>query len=164
MQNILILSTGGTFNKYYNPLTGTLEIDPDASALRTLATQWQAPLEIQTLIGKDSLEMDDADRLTLVETIRTSTASTIVVVHGTDTLDQSAATVAAANLSQIVIFTGAMVPFAIDPVEATANLASAVGWAQGNLSAGVYVALNGVFGRHNHVVKDRQAGRFVLRG
>jgi L-asparaginase len=163
MQNILILSVGGTFNKYYDPLTGTLEVDPDASALHTLVAQWNTQLEIQTLIGKDSLEMDDIDRLALVEAIRKSNASAIVVVHGTDTLDHSAAAVAATNPNQAVIFTGAMIPFSIDPVEATANLASAVGWAQGNLSAGVYVAMHGVFGHHNEVVKDRQVGRFVLR-
>jgi L-asparaginase len=164
VKNILILSTGGTFNKHYDPIAGELRIDPDASALHSLATQWQTQFEVQTLIGKDSLEMDDTDRHTLLEAIRRANASAILVVHGTDTMNRSAAVIAAADLDKTVIFTGSMVPFSIDPVEATANLASAIGWVQGGLPSGVYIAMNGVFGRFDEVVKDRQAGKFIPRG
>lgn len=161
MKKLLILSTGGTFNKRYDPLAGELLVDPDASALHAIITRWLTDVRIQTLIGKDSLEMDDADRQTLLESIRAADESSIIVVHGTDTMDQSAATVAHALLDKQVVFTGAMVPFYVDPVEATANLASAIGWAQAQDTPGVTIAMNGCFGPYADVTKDRSRGRFV---
>jgi L-asparaginase len=162
-KTIRILSTGGTFNKVYNPLTGTLDVDPTAKALDTIAKKWLTEFEIQTLIGKDSLEMDDADRQKLLDTIRQAPENTLIVIHGTDTLDRSAAVVAEASLEKRVIFTGAMMPFSVDPIEATANLASAVGYAHASNTSGVYIAMNGCIGIHTEVVKDRLLGRFVCR-
>jgi len=158
---ILLLSTGGTFNKIYNPLNGQLEVDPSSTSLHQLLEHWQAGYRIQSILGKDSLEMDDQDRHTLLETIRNAQEKAIVVIHGTDTIDQSAATVAAARLPKHIVFTGAMIPWSIDPVEATANLASAIGYAQALEKDGVYLAMNGQFGTHFEVIKDRAAGRFV---
>jgi L-asparaginase len=163
MKKLLILSTGGTFNKRYDPLTGELFVDPDAAALHTIIARWLTDFRIQTLIGKDSLEMDDADRQTLLESIRAADESSIIVVHGTDTMEQSADTVAHALLGKQVVFTGAMVPFDVDPVEATANLASAIGWAQGHETQGVWIAMNGCFGPYADVTKDRSKGRFVCK-
>ena len=37
MKKLLIISTGGTFNKIYNPKNGILEIDKEATALKELA-------------------------------------------------------------------------------------------------------------------------------
>ena len=162
-KTIQILSTGGTFNKTYNPATGALDIDPEATALYAIARKWLTSFDVRTLIDKDSLEMDDADRHVLLQAIATSQATTLIVIHGTDTLDRSAAVVAEARLGKRVIFTGAMVPFSIDPVEATANLASAIGYAQASTESGVFVAMNGCFGTHTEVIKDRSLGRFVCR-
>jgi len=164
MKKILILSTGGTFNKIYQPITGTLEIDPDARALHAIGAHWQSTYPIQTLIHKDSLEMDADDRRELLAAIRDADEAAILVIHGTDTMDQSARLIAEARLQKQVVFTGAMVPWSIDPVEATANVASGIGALQAGLTPGVYIAMNGVFGRHDQVVKDRQQGRFVAVG
>lgn len=40
MKKILIISTGGTFNKVYNPKTGALDIDKSSNALKTIASKW----------------------------------------------------------------------------------------------------------------------------
>ena len=161
MKKILILSTGGTFNKIYQPITGTLEIDSKARALHAIGAHWQSPYPIQTLIHKDSLEMDADDRRELLSAIRAAEEEAILVIHGTDTMDQSAALIAEAQLQKQVVFSGAMVPWSIDPIEATANLASAIGALQAGLPHGVYIAMNGIFGLHDQVVKDRRQGRFV---
>ena len=161
MQKILLLSTGGTFNKIYDPIHGRLDVDPHSTSLHRLLEQWQADYPIQNLLGKDSLDMDDQDRRTLLEAIRNAQEETIIVIHGTDTMDQSAAVVATAELPKRIVFTGAMIPWSIDPVEATANLASAIGYAQALEKNGVYLAMNGQVGTHLEVIKDRAAGRFV---
>jgi len=161
MPPVLILSTGGTFNKIYDPIRGELVIDPQARALHTIAAKWQADLTISTLIHKDSLQMDDNDRTELIEAVRRASTERIVIVHGTDTMDQSAQALAEAKTGKRIVLTGAMVPFHIDPVEATANLAAAITHAQADSTPGVYLALHGLFGPHGTIVKDRRAGRFV---
>ncbi len=161
MPPVLILSTGGTFNKVYDPIRGELVIDPQARALHTIAAKWQADLAIDTLIHKDSLQMDDGDRAELIDAVRRASADRIVIVHGTDTMDHSARALADAKLGKRIVLTGAMVPFHIDPVEATANLAAALAHAQADDAPGVYLALHGLFGPHETIVKDRKAGRFV---
>ncbi len=164
MKTILLLSTGGTFNKTYNPLNGHLEVDPHATPLRRLLESWQAAYPIRTILGKDSLEMDASDRNTLLAAIQDAEEETIVVIHGTDTMDLSAARVAQAQVPKRIVFTGAMVPWSIDPVEATANLASAIGYARAVARPGVYLAMNGHILPYNRLVKDRAVGRFVPEG
>jgi len=78
---LTILSTGGTFNKIYNPLTGTLEIDPEARALRQIMERWLCRFELRTLIHKDSLEMDDRDREELARAVAECPGTKILIVH-----------------------------------------------------------------------------------
>ena len=61
-----------------------------------------------------------------------------------------------------IVITGAMVPFSINPIEATANLTSAYGYIQALDNAGVYIAMNGCLGSYLEVIKDRDMGRFVF--
>ncbi len=163
MDEILIISTGGTFNKIYNPISGELEIDAGTKALKQIADKWLCEFETKIIIGKDSLDMNESDREILLQTIQEARHQKIIVIHGTDTMDLSARHVARSNPDKTVIFTGAMVPFSIDPVEAAANLASAIGFATSNDQNGVYIAMNGVVGRYNEVAKDRVKGKFITK-
>lgn len=160
MKKILIISTGGTFNKYYNPINGSLQIDKSSKALQDIASKWLCELEIINVIGKDSLDMLDSDRVLLVDTIRQSKVDNIIIVHGTDTMDITAKAIDDEGLNKCVVLTGAMVPYSIDPIEATANISSAFGYIQTLNETGVYIAMNGVIGRYENVIKDRIKGRF----
>lgn len=163
MKRILILTTGGTFNKIYDPIAGELVVDGSIKAVEEITAKWRADFHAMACIGKDSLEMTDADRQELVSVLSQARTTDIVVIHGTDTMDLSAEAVAQAHLPKRIVFTGAMVPYSIDPVEASANLALAIGALQTLSSNGVYIAMNGVFGNNRQVTKDREAGRFVTR-
>ena len=162
MKKILIIDTGGTVNKVYNPNNGLLEIDKTSSALTNITNKWLCDFEIQNIIGKDSLEMTNQDRLELLSTIEQSKHTHIIVIHGTDTMDVSAKYLADVALEKVVVLTGAMVPYSIDPVEATANLASAYGYMQALDSAGIYISMNGVLGSYDKVKKDRKQGKFTI--
>jgi len=162
MNKLLIISTGGTFNKIYNPKNGILEIDDTAKALKELASKWLCPFEIVTIIGKDSLEMTNQDRLELLGTISQTEYKHVIVVHGTDTMAVTAEYLAQGELDKCIVLTGAMVPYSIDPVEATANLASAYGYLQALEEDGVYIAMNGALDTYKKVKKDRKKGRFTL--
>jgi len=155
-----IFNTGGTFNKRYDPVKGELFVPSDDRAVETILQTMCAPVHLHGLIYKDSLEMDDADRETLGEAVRSVGDSSVVVVHGTDTMDLSAAHLASLELEKVIVLTGAMVPFSIDPVEATANLAMAMGLAQANERRGVYICMQGIFAPFEQIRKNREEGTF----
>ena len=162
MKKVLIISTGGTLNKCYNPKNGELEINKNSNALTNIAQKWLCSFEILNIIGKDSLEMTNHDRLELLSTIHQSNYNKIIIVHGTDTMDITAAYLADAELEKSIVLTGAMVPYSIDPTEATANLASAYGYLNTLEKEGVFIAMNGAMESYDKVRKNRKEGRFTL--
>jgi len=162
MKKILIISTGGTFNKVYDPINGEFSIDEASHALEQIASKWLCEFNIVNIIGKDSLDMTNHDRLELLATISHSDHHHILIVHGTDTMDVTAEYLDDADLEKCIVLTGAMVPYSIDPVEATANLASAYGYINALEQEGVFIAMNGVMGPYEKVKKDRTKGRFSL--
>jgi len=56
--------------------------------------------------------------------------------------------------------TGAMVPFSIDVVEATANISTAIGFLLDCQKNGTYIAMHGIVDIHNRVFKNRKKGIF----
>jgi len=159
MTKILIISTGGTFNKIYNRVTGNLDVDKSSSALEKIEKSWLNKLNYINIIGKDSLEFTQKDREILLDTIAKSNYKKIVVIHGTDTIDLSSKFVAENIKDKAVIFTGAMVPFSIENIEATANLSFALG-AVKFIENGVYIAINGKIGAFDKIKKDKSKGEF----
>ena len=160
MAKVLIINTGGTFNKVYNPINGELEVDEKGNAIRDIMSKWHCDFEIIEIIGKDSLDITGQDRLELLATISQSQASQIIVIHGTDTVDITAEYLHDAELEKSIILTGTMIPYSIDPVEATANLSSAYGYIAAGYKRGVYIAMHGIIDSFEKVRKDRKEGRF----
>jgi len=117
-------------------------------------------VEIPMLI--DSLEMDDDDRQTILKSCQQASESAIVIIHGTDTMRETAEVLGAANLDKAIVFTGAMIPYEIANSDAFFNLGFACGVAR-LLTAGVYVAMNGQLFTWDNVQKDRSAGVFVTK-
>lgn len=161
MKKILIISTGGTFNKIYDPIKGEFSIDQASHALEDITSKWLCEFNILNIIGKDSLDMTNHDRLELLATISHSEYHYILIIHGTDTMDVTAEYLADADLEKQIVFTGAMVPYSVDPVEATANLCSAYGYMNALEKEGIFIAMNGVMGPYEKVKKDRIKGKFT---
>jgi len=158
-KKLLILNTGGTFNKHYNSLTGELDIDNQSMALDNLFKAWLIEFTIKNIIGKDSLEMDNNDRKLITKEVKKTDASHIIIIHGTDTIDKTAEVLNEIKNKKIIL-TGAMVPFSIDPIEATANFASAYGYLNAVNENGVYIAINGAIGHFENIKKNRDKGLF----
>ncbi|MBP6498083.1 MAG: asparaginase, partial [Campylobacteraceae bacterium] len=115
MQEILIINTGGTFNKIYNPLKGELEVPKDGIAPEAILRYfYNTTYDLINLIHKDSLEMNEDDRILMMETIERSSASKVLIIHGTDTMDVTAQFLSLHVKHKVVVLTGAMVPFSID--------------------------------------------------
>ena len=159
---MLILNTGGTFNKRYNPLNGEMEVPFDNLALEKILSTFTYNVEMAGLIYKDSLDMDLDDRKMMAKIISASEDTHFIIIHGTDTMDTSALFLDEVLEDKVIVFTGAMVPFEIDPIEATANLAMALGFAKSEKIPGVYICMQGTVAKHNEIVKNKRLGKFEL--
>ena len=159
---IAILVTGGTFDKQYNELAGTLAFGGSHVPEMLRLGRCRVDVAVRPLMMIDSLEMTEADRRAIGEACLTSAESRIVVTHGTDTMVETAKTLAAAipaTLGKTIVVTGAMVPYAFGSSDGLFNLGSALSFAQ-TLPAGVYIAMNGRAFAWNAVRKNRATGIF----
>jgi L-asparaginase len=161
---IRILVTGGTFDKEYNELTGTLFFKDTHLPEMLRLGRSRLEVTVRTLMMIDSLEMTDADRALVVEQCRRSEEEQIVITHGTDTIVETARALAAAlaGSTKTVVLTGAMVPYAFGSSDGLFNLGSALSFAQ-VLAPGVYVAMNGRYFPAERVRKNRETGVFEER-
>jgi len=158
-----IINTGGTFNKIYDPIRGELVVPEDSKAVEEIVSLMALDIDVVGIIFKDSLEMDEADRALLAQTIASTPHRSVVVVHGTDTMDRSAAFVAERAYEKCVVFTGAMIPYSIEPREAVSNLTLAIAKALYAFESGVFVAMHGLVAEYDRIYKDRKRGLFCLR-
>jgi L-asparaginase len=117
-------------------------------------------LAISTLMMIDSLEMTAADRARVVDECRRAGESRILITHGTDTMVETAAALAAAaGPAKTIVLTGAMIPYAFGSSDGLFNLGSALSFVQA-LPPGVYIAMNGRCFDWDRVRKNRQTGTF----
>lgn len=160
---IALLSTGGTFEKVYDPLTGALGFTD--SGITGWKAQCRLPENTRLLVPflVDSLDMTDAQRSALCGQIRDCPETLVVVIHGTDTLVASAKEAFKTKRpEQVVVFTGAMVPASCAVSDALFNLGMAIAAVQCQ-APGVWVACSGRVFSADGVEKDRVQGRFVAR-
>ena len=160
MKKILIINTGGTFNKVYNSLTGNLDIETEGKAIHLIASAWLTRFKVQNIIGKDSLDMNNKDRAIIVDTIKAAKEKNIIIVHGTDTIDKTAKYLYKGKLNKKIVLTGAMVPYSINPIEATSNLCSSYGYLYGLKKEGIFISMNGIIKDYRRVVKNKEKGYF----
>jgi L-asparaginase len=161
---MLIINTGGTFNKRYNPLKGELEVPQDNVALESILRYcYNTSYTLQAIIHKDSLEMNDDDRALMLKTIQNDPADKILIVHGTDTMDITASYLDLHVKDKTIVLTGAMVPFSIDTVEATANFMFALGALHVKEEKGIFISMHGVTKEHSRIYKNREKGIFEPR-
>lgn len=157
--SLRIIATGGTFDKHYDELTGILGFSESHLPAILVRTRMTIPVQLETLPLLDSLEMQDADRQRVLASCRAAPEKAIVIVHGTDTMRETAGVLGEAALTQTIVLTGAMIPYEIANSDALFNLGFASGVAH-TLPAGVYVAMNGQVFAWDNVAKNRAAGVF----
>jgi len=169
MRRIALLTTGGTIEKVYDEFTGKL-VNRGSIVRRMLARLKLVDTEVhhRELMSKDSLEMTDEDRRSVVEAARAAAAAgeAVVILHGTDTLCQTGELLARelpdASLRVPVILTGAMRPFEMEQSDALQNLTEAL-FATSLLAPGVYVVAHGRAIKFPGVVKSYEEGTFVVQ-
>jgi L-asparaginase len=159
---IRILVTGGTFDKEYNELTGTLFFQDTHVPEMLRLGRCLLDVELRTLMMIDSLDMTEDDRRIIAEHCRKCPESRIVITHGTDTMVETAAHLAREVTDKTVVLTGAMVPYKFGSSDGLFNLGSALAFVQ-TLPAGVYIVMNGRWFAWDKVRKNRDKGVFEWR-
>ena len=159
---MLILNSGGTFNKKYNPLNGELEIPYNNGAIEEILKSVDFKYDLAGVVYKDSLDMNVDDRKRLASIIMESTDDTFIIVHGTDTIHTSAEFLAEIFDDRKIVFVGAMKPFEIDNIEASLNLGMAIGFAKALKESGVYICMSGHVEPWQKIYKNRKFGKFEV--
>ncbi|GAB6070267.1 asparaginase domain-containing protein [Thiomicrorhabdus hydrogeniphila] len=161
MKEIQLFITGGTLDKDYQTTTGELVFTQ--THIETLLTQANLtlPINIATLMLKDSLEMTDSDREHIYQACQKSNAKNIVITHGTDTMVETAQYLQQTNTlnNKTIVLTGAMRPFMLGNSDASFNMASALMAVQ-LASNGIFIAMNGQLFNAGSVQKNRELGQF----
>ena len=157
---IKIFTTGGTFDKIYFDAKSEFHIGDTIIGTLLEEANVDFDYDIEALLKKDSLEMDEIDR----ELIRTSVGNVynhrILITHGTDTMVETAQALLGIEDKTIVLF-GAMQPARMRYSDAMYNLGVASAAVQ-LLPAGVYLAMNGKIFDPGKVTKNRALNRFEL--
>jgi len=161
-ERVQIFVTGGTFDKQYNELTGELFFQ-DTHVLGMLRLgRCHLDVEIETLMMIDSLQMTDVHRQSILDRCAAAGRDRIVIIHGTDTMEQTAAVLGKGTRGKTIVLTGAMVPYQFGSSDGLFNLGAALAFVQ-TLPPGVYVAMNGRCFNWDAVTKNRHLGVFEAR-
>ena len=157
---IHFLTTGGTIDKEYRTQRGTrnFTIGPPAvdRILDTIVPEPTFEYAVETVLRKDSLDFDAADRARIAAACREAPGERVVITHGTDTMTETAA---ALDGDKTVVLTGAATPQRLVDSDAAVNVGMALGAVQ-SLDSGVYIAMSGGVYPHDAVEKGVD-GQFV---
>lgn len=159
--SLRLITTGGTFDKHYDPIKGTLGFSKTHVHSILERCRLTVAVAVTELPLIDSLEMQDTDRERILAACSVALEPHIVVIHGTDTMPQTAQMLGAmlGKATRTVVITGAMIPYEVADSDALFNLGHAIGLAQ-TLPHGVYVAMGAQVFEWNKVRKNRSTGRF----
>ncbi len=160
---IRILAAGGTFDKHYNPLDGSLGFGQSHIPTILQDARLNQSVAFETVMQIDSLDMTLDHRQKLLARASACIEPGLVVIHGTDTMVDTAhvfgQSSSPALRNKVIVFTGAMVPYAIEHSDASFNLGFAL-CAVATIKAGVYIAMGGQLFAWNKVKKNRLLGVF----
>ena len=158
MDELLIVTTGGTIDKIYFDDKSDYQIgDPQIGMiLRELGVTFR--FTVIPILRKDSLHITDDDRELIRAAIAAQEARHVLVTHGTDSMVETAR-VLAMVAGKTIVLTGALNPARFRGSDAEFNIGTAVGAVQ-SLPPGVYIAMNGRIWDPAKVRKNVEANRF----
>ncbi|VUD42332.1 Glutaminase-asparaginase [Thalassocella blandensis] len=156
--DIKILTTGGTIDKVYFDAQSQFQIGE--STINEIFNEAGVGFksDIESVLRKDSLELDDEDRELIKSKVAACSDKRILITHGTDTMVKTAS-VLQGFTDKTIVLTGAMQPARLRSTDAIFNVGYAVAATQ-ILPPGVYIAMNGKVFDADKVRKNREAQRF----
>lgn len=159
---MLILNSGGTLNKRYDVNSAEFEVPFDSMAIVKILQSVTSKYDMAGVVFKDSLDMDLEDRKKITDIIMESKDNTFLIIHGTDTMHQTAQFLDEVFDDRKIVITGAMKPFELDNIEASLNIGMAMGFLKAKPKNGVYICMNGYVKNWNKLTKNKQIGKFEV--
>ncbi|WP_313809089.1 asparaginase domain-containing protein [Sphingobium sp.] len=156
---ILLLTTGGTIDKIYFDALSDYQVGETVMAKLLDIARVKRPFRIEEVVRKDSLELDDADRALIRDSVAAAPESHVIITHGTDTMTETARVLAAIP-GKTIVLVGALAPARFGESDASFNLGMAFATVQ-VADPGVYITMSGSVFRADKVGKDRARGAFV---
>jgi len=158
MEELLIVTTGGTIDKVYFDDKSDYQIgEPQIGRiLEELGVAFR--FRVIPILRKDSLHISDSDRELIRQAIAAQEAKHVLITHGTDTMVETARVLSALS-DKTIVLTGALNPARFRGSDAEFNIGTAVGAVQA-LPPGVYIAMNGRIWDPAKVRKNVEANRF----
>ena len=159
---ILFIQTGGTIDKDYPRSSGGWAFEFGEPATHRILDKLNPSFEYKviTAFQKDSLEIEEADRLELVKLIQSSEHAKMVITHGTDTMIETARFLAKHIKDKTIVLTGAMRPERFSNSDAPINLGMAIAAAQLSTEPKVYVCMHGIVKLANEMQRNSSTGQF----
>ncbi|MEM7220254.1 MAG: asparaginase domain-containing protein [Pseudomonadota bacterium] len=164
MDNVLVITTGGTIDKVYFDAKSEYEVGGSVILELLEEAHVACPFSVQALMRKDSLDLTDADRDEIRGAVAAAATRRIVITHGTDTMTDTARAIAPVvrERAATVVLTGALSPARFARSDATFNVGMAFATVQA-VASGTYITMNGQVFDALAVVKDRAQNCFVAR-
>jgi len=155
---IRFITTGGTIDKIYFDALSQFEVGE--SVVQHILTDGLVDFEydVVSLFQKDSLELDDDDRMALHDFIANDDAERYIITHGTDTMPETAAVLNDLD-GRTIVLTGALTPARFRTTDAVFNVGMAVATVQ-VAKPGVYISMSGQVFEAGAVRKNRAENRF----
>jgi L-asparaginase len=97
----------------------------------------RVPVDMNTLMMIDSLQMTDIDREKIAEQCLEAEEDRIIITHGTDTMAETARFLQNLVKDKTIVITGAMVPYKFGSSDGLFNLGSAMAFVQTLNSGGL---------------------------
>ncbi len=116
-------------------------------------------IEIEVLMMKDSLLMNDEDREKITKKCLSCYENKIIITHGTDTMPETAKYLGERVKNKTIILVGAIIPYNKDSSDALFNLGTAFANVQ-LLPKGVFISMNGKVLNWDNVKKNKKLGIF----
>ena len=159
--SIVILTTGGTFDKIYFDANSEYSIgEPCISSILDEGNV-TSDYRVQSILKKDSLDITHSEREIIKKSIIECEEERIIITHGTDTMVETAKFLEDIKEKTIVL-TGAMQPARFKKTDAIFNSGFAFAAAL-SLENGVYIAMSGQIFNSNNVRKNIDLGKFECK-
>lgn len=158
MKKIKFLITGGTIDKIYSEYKGDLSYTVSNIDHIIKQSRMTVDYSIQTITLKDSLDLNASDRIYMREYCKTVEDECIIVIHGTDTIVDTAKALSTLK-DKTIILTGSIIPYVVANSDAMFNIGCAIAYSQ-SLQHGTYVVMNGIAFDVLNVVKNKETQQF----
>jgi len=157
MKKIRIISTGGTIDSSedYDPTKKSVFSGTNMPAILKQA-RLNYEIEIEPLMQKDSADITDDDRQTILKHCIDSSEEGILITHGTDTMSETARYLGEKGFeNKTIVLVGSFVPLSQEQSDAFFNLGYALASVH-LLPHGVWVAMGGEFFSWDKVRKNKE--------